>query len=125
MGGVGGEGKAWVVGEEEAVPQGEDEGSLQVCRRLLINYDFVWLINTIQYNAMQCNKIQCNTIQYNAIQYNTIQYNTIQYNTIQCNTIKYNTIQYNTIQYNTIQYKHEHYYSGINPVEFRGHIKVN
>ena len=25
----------------------------------------------------------------------------------------------NTIQYNTIQYKHDYYYSGINPVEFR------
>ena len=25
--------------------------------------------------------------------------------------------------YNTIQYKHEYYYSGINPVEFRGHRK--
>ena len=24
--------------------------------------------------------------------------------------------------YNTIQYKNEYYYSGINPVEFRGHI---
>ena len=36
-------------------------------------------------------------------------------------TIQYNTIQYNTIQYNTIQYKHEHYYSGINPVELRSH----
>ena len=24
-------------------------------------------------------------------------------------------------KYNTIQYKHEYYYSGINPVEFRGH----
>ena len=23
--------------------------------------------------------------------------------------------------YNTIQYKNEYYYSGINPVEFRGH----
>ena len=49
------------------------------------------------------------------------QYNKIQYNTIQYNTIQYNTIQYNTIQYNTIQYKHEYYYSGINPVELRGH----
>ena len=77
MGGVGGEGKAWMVGEEEAVSQGEDEGSLQVCRRLLINYDFVWLINTIQYDT-----IQYNTIQYNAIKYNKIQYNTIQTRTL-------------------------------------------
>ena len=38
------------------------------------------------------------------------------------NTIQYNTIKYNTIQYNTIKYKHEYYYSGINPVEFRGHL---
>ena len=29
-------------------------------------------------------------------------------------------MKYNTIQYNTIQYKHEYYYSGVNPVEFRG-----
>ena len=28
-----------------------------------------------------------------------------------------------SIQYNTIQYKHEYYYSGVNPVEFRGHSK--
>ena len=41
--------------------------------------------------------------------------------TIQYNTIQYNTIQYNTIQQNTIKYKYEYYYSGINPVEFRGH----
>ena len=34
------------------------------------------------------------------------------------------TIQYKTKQYNTILYKHEYYYSGINPVEFRGHIFV-
>ena len=27
---------------------------------------------------------------------------------------------YNTIQYNKIQYRNEYYYSGINPVEFRG-----
>ena len=27
-------------------------------------------------------------------------------------------------KYNTIQYKNEYYYSGINPVEFRGHIKT-
>ena len=26
--------------------------------------------------------------------------------------------------YNTIQYKNEYYYSGINPVEFRGHSKT-
>ena len=78
-------------------------------------------INTIQYNTIQYNTIQYNTIQYNTIQYNTIQYNTIQYNTIQYNTIQYNTIQYNTIQYSTIQYKYKYYYSGINPVEFRGH----
>ena len=57
--------------------------------------------------------------------YNTIQYNTIQYNTIQYNTIQYNKIQYNTIKYNTIQYKNEYYYSGINPVEFRGHSKTS
>ena len=38
--------------------------------------------------------------------------------------ILYNTIQYNTIQYNTIKYKHEYYYSGINPVEFRGHCMM-
>ena len=25
------------------------------------------------------------------------------------------------VSYNTIQYKNEYYYSGINPVEFRGH----
>ena len=78
--------------------------------------------NTIQYNTIQYNTVQYNTIQYNTIQYNTIQYNTIQYNTIQYNTIQYNTIQYNTIQYNTIQVKHEYNYSGVNPVEFRGHI---
>ena len=24
--------------------------------------------------------------------------------------------------YNTIQYKHEYYYSGINPIEFRSHV---
>ena len=29
-----------------------------------------------------------------------------------------NTIQY---KYNTIQYKNEYYYSGIHPIEFRGH----
>ena len=33
----------------------------------------------------------------------------------------YKTIQ---IQYNKIEYKYESYYSGINPVEFRGHIDV-
>ena len=44
-------------------------------------------------------------------------------NTIQYNTIQNNTIQYNTIQYNTIQYKYEYYYSGINPIEFRGPSK--
>ena len=49
-------------------------------------------------------------------EYNTIQY-TIHY-TIQY-TIHY-TIQYTT-QYITI--KNEYYYSGINPVEFRGHSK--
>ena len=38
--------------------------------------------------------------------------------------IQYNTIQYNTIQDNTIQYKHDYYYSGINPVEFRSHSKL-
>ena len=64
------------------------------------------------------------TIQYNTIQYNTIQYNTIQYNTIQYNTIQYSTIQYKTIQNNTIQCKNEYYYSGINPVEFRGHSMI-
>ena len=26
-------------------------------------------------------------------------------------------------KYNRIQYKHKYYYSGINPVEFRGHSK--
>ena len=35
--------------------------------------------------------------------------------------MKKRPMQYNTIQYNTIQY--EYYYSGINPVEFRGHNK--
>ena len=27
------------------------------------------------------------------------------------------------VLYNTIQYKYEYYYSGINPIEFRGHSK--
>ena len=29
------------------------------------------------------------------------------------------------LKYNKIQYKHEYYYSGINPVEFRGHSKTS
>ena len=34
--------------------------------------------------------------------------------------LKYNTIKYNTNK--NIQYKQEYYYSGTNPVEFRGYI---
>ena len=32
---------------------------------------------------------------------------------------------YCIVLYNTIQYKNEYYYSGINPVEFRGHSKTS
>ena len=45
-----------------------------------------------------------------------------------CNLVEANQIQSASIQTlvsaaYTIQYKHEYYYSGINPVEFRGHSK--
>ena len=52
-----------------------------------------------------------------------MQNNTKLYNTIQYNAKQYKTIKYKTIKYNTKQHKHELYYSGINRVEFRGHLR--
>ena len=37
----------------------------------------------------------------------------------------YYNSQLHLLLYNTIQYKNEHYYSGINPIEFRGHSKTS